>query len=197
MYIVFDIEPNFGTMYPNGWPTEFRPIAQNSLGNIVFRLVDGHPIPTGGREALITETKAMPEVLAKLNKLIETTADEYQQKFLGIITASRNMRFSENRLMALDYKNNIATDEEIQALQVQVNAMASKGIIMTLDQFADWIIAWLPKTRLVSGNIEAYLVQSIAILNSSDNLVDPVVQSQLLNTLRNGADVLYNSIVYN
>ena len=101
-------------------------------------------------------------------KKIESDADKYQQRFLGVNSADRQARFAQNLAAAKRITAGTGTPEDIQSLTLQAAAKAAETgeTPKTATEFAAWIAAWEGKTVLIAGAIESFLVQSRTGLNA-------------------------------
>ncbi|OQX16157.1 MAG: hypothetical protein BWK73_04655 [Thiothrix lacustris] len=138
------------------------------LNDAQFTITDaGVDLPDGAtlqkpQSVINAEFKAVLDVaLVK----IEAKAGQYQMLFLGANSSKREARFAQNlaaaqRLLAGNYADPEQQSADTLSMTVQAQAQANKNgtTPMSVAEFAQWIVAWQPKTTVIAGYIESILV---------------------------------------
>lgn len=136
------------------------------------------------------ELDILSEVKNEALKRIEVKADEYQTLFLGVNSAQREARFAQNlssakRLLDDGYTESVLDQQQQLAdytsMEVQAISQSNKtgGSLKTPIQFAQWIVDWQPKTTLIAGYIESFLVDGKAGLMALTDVeqVEPYLET--------------------
>lgn len=106
--------------------------------------------------------------------LIEQKANEFHALIVGTDDPRRAERFALNLELAQKLIAGTATAIEQQALQMQLDANQQAGhpflTDKTLQQFAQWIVAFKDYSTLGSGLIEATLIKGRAAVNAAQSI---------------------------
>ena len=117
--------------------------------------------------------QASPEAVSALKLQVEAAADSYHKQFLGAETTRRELRFNQNLVMAEEVIAGTASAETIQSLTLQANAQARKSgdatATMDINAFAQWIVAWKEKSRLIASAIEQFIVDGKTAIDALEN----------------------------
>ncbi len=148
-------------------------------------MTDLGDLPTGASFEKPPSVIAQELSSAKFHALkkIEASADEYQRRFLGVNSADRQARFAQNlsaaqRVLADNYNPSDDSQQQLKqadifAMQLQADAQNAKPDAqtqMTANDFAKWVVEWLPKSVIISAYIDFFLVTSRVDLDALNNL---------------------------
>lgn len=191
IYIAFDDE----SVLENGLPK-----GVSFISSSIFSFIEaGEGLPAGAREATDEELVTPQSVLDDMAADIERAGDTYQNKFLSTGSASRDGRFrlnieASNRLLLDEYvlpRDDAQKAADAQSLAWQTEA---QGEGRSVEEFAQWVVEWYPKSILVSGAIEAFIKESKMSLPSVPYLIDPAVRAQHYASLITAANAQFEAM---
>ena len=154
------------------------------ISSDIFAIVEDAEMPAGARLATSEEMTTPTDLIAQIGKDIESSGDAFQTEFLGATSSKREARFARNLAVA---KRLIAGDYTPAELGRDLKTMHTMSLTMqaeaqaegrSVDEFAEWIVAWEGKSDLIAGAIEAFIKTQKLALPNIPNLIDPAVRAQ-------------------